>query len=583
MIFKTALFLAAFWWFTQAAANPGGIDTMPSGQGLYASRYDQGIMNLLMTAENHIENGRMREALSILAQIKPETVIESARIRILRARIALATQKPSFAIDILSMIRNPEQLPQDLQLQYHEMLAQAYERNAQQVYALQKRLKLDMLLSEPRAKQVNRRKLWLGLMSLKSAELNALLMESDRDVELQGWLRLAQIARTKADGQTLYEHVRVWQQAYPEHSANTLIPASLDNALQYLHPLPKKLALLLPLTGVLAGPAQAIEDGFMAAYKIDGLSNGIQVKTYDTTKADIKQIYQQAVADGADYVIGPLAKPDVAALASQEHPIPTLFLNDMDVPVHDYNAFRFGLSPVNEARQTAVKASFSGLHRALVIAPADAWGDSITMAFQDEWQKNRGIVVDRLFYGDNTDLNTAIRELLHVSQRQADQKQYHADVKGHPVTATLKRRQDFDMIFLLAYPSKARQIMPLLKYYFAADVPVYATSSAYAGNTNTMRDRDLEGLIFCDMPWMFRRQGIVKNWAEQLNSYNRLYALGMDSYALATQLNQLMIFPAVSLNDDTGVLYLNRFGQIARVLSWGRFRDGVAQLVSEAG
>ncbi len=52
------------------------------------------------------------------------------------------------------------------------------------------------------------------------------------------------------------------------------------------------------------------------------------------------------------------------------------------------------------------------------------------------------------------------------------------------------------MVFLLSYPSKARQIMPLLKYYYAGDVPVYATSSVYTGGVNVMKDRDLNGIIF---------------------------------------------------------------------------------------
>jgi hypothetical protein len=138
------------------------------------------------------------------------------------------------------------------------------------------------------------------------------------------------------------------------------------------------------------------------------------------------------------------------------------------------------------------------------------------------------------------------------------------------------------MIFLLAYPSKARQIMPLLKYYYAGDVPVYATSSVYGGNANALKDKDLDGVIFCDIPWVFAHQMGSRNWPEQLNSYNRLYALGMDSYALATQLNQLILFPADGSRDDTtGTLYLKPSQQVARVLEWGQFRQGLAHSLGE--
>jgi len=144
---------------------------------------------------------------------------------------------------------------------------------------------------------------------------------------------------------------------------------------------------------------------------------------------------------------------------------------------------------------------------------------------------------------------------------------------------TPSRRRDFDVIFMVAYPSKARQIMPLLKYYYAGDVPVYATSMVYAGNTDAMKDRDLNGIIFSDMPWVFTHSMSNKNWPEPLNSYNRLYALGMDSYALSTQLNQLLLFPSMGVSDKTGVLSLNSSQQIARTLAFGQFKNGLPQLL----
>jgi outer membrane PBP1 activator LpoA protein len=58
-----------------------------------------------------------------------------------------------------------------------------------------------------------------------------------------------------------------------------------------------------------------------------------------------------------------------------------------------------------------------------------------------------------------------------------------------------------------------------------------------------------------------------------------LYALGTDSFALTTQLNQLMVFPALGLRDKSGVLYLTPSQQIARILSWAQFKDGMSVLL----
>lgn len=132
---------------------------------------------------------------------------------------------------------------------------------------------------------------------------------------------------------------------------------------------------------------------------------------------------------------------------------------------------------------------------------------------------------------------------------------------------------------MVAYPTQARQIRPLLRYYYAGNIPVYATSAVYSGTQDTMKDRDLDGIIFCDMPWVFAHPTGSRNWPEQLNSYNRLYALGLDSYALTSQLNQLLLFPAMGVSDKSGVLYLTPYHQIARILSWGQFRQGVAEIL----
>ena len=86
------------------------------------------------------------------------------------------------------------------------------------------------------------------------------------------------------------------------------------------------------------------------------------------------------------------------------------------------------------------------------------------------------------------------------------------------------------------------------------------------------------------MPWVFSHpmNGEQHHWAEQLNSYNRLYALGMDSYNLANQLNHLMLFPALGIDDKSGVIYLTPAHQLARILEFGQFKDGLVHKLESA-
>jgi outer membrane PBP1 activator LpoA protein len=535
---------------------------------------------LIMAAGRYLFDGQWREASSILAQTSDLSFTQLNEKNILLAKIDLMQERPQVAIAKLSLVKQADQLPSYYQTLYHETLAIAYESMGRSTYAIAERIKLEHLLSDEYTLTNNRRILWLTLTKLPEAELNAMAVEAREGSNLQGWLNLAVISKQRTNSKhTLFAQVEQWQQRFPKHPANALLPSPLSAVKPFLNNSPRHIALLLPLTGSLEGPGNAVKDGFIAAQNSSSSDREVQVRLYDTASADAASLYQQAIADGADYVVGPLTKSEVSKVAALDHPVPTLFLNDMEAKSGN-NTYHFGLSPSNEARQVAVKASKAGLRKTLIIAPAGAWGEEIVKNFSHQWQMAGGQVVEVLSYDNNTNLTTAVRDFLHVSEKQAQKKQIRLTADETAMEAP-KRREDFDMIFLLGYPSKARQIMPLLKYYFAGNVPVYATSSVYGGTLNTMRDKDLDGIIFCDMPWVFANQIPNKNWPEQLNSYSRLYAMGMDSFALGSQLNQLLLFPAMGIKDNSGVLYLNRTRQVARILAWGRFSGGIARLTGD--
>lgn len=535
---------------------------------------------LLMAAGRLIYDGQWRQGQAILAQtgtLSPELVDEKT---LLQAKVDLINEQPRAAIAKLASIHGINTLPLYYQVQFYEMLAYAYQSIGNSPESVMERIKLDHLLPDEASKANNRRALWLSLTSLPVAELETLALEATDGSILKGWMELAVVSRKQyKNPQTMLSHIEQWQAAYPNHPANYILPSPLDSVASRLYPAPRKIALLLPLTGPLAGPGGAIKDGFMAAYDASSSRDYVKVRTYDTNSSNVSSLYQQAVDDGAEYIVGPLSKTDVTQVASMAHPVPTLLLNDLEGSTRE-NAWQFGLSPGNEARQVAASARKRGLTHALVIAPSGIWGSDVVKAFTSQWQASGGQVVDTLNYGPQDDMNTSIRNFLQVSDSEARGKRMQ-QVLGHKIESAPSRREDFDMIFLLAYPSKARQIMPMLKYYYAGNVPVYATSSVYSGSANSMKDRDLDGIIFCDMPWVFNHQMGSRNWPEQFNSYNRLYALGLDSFALSNQLNQLILFPAMGVSEKSGVLYLSANQQIARILAFGQFRQGLAHMLGD--
>lgn len=535
---------------------------------------------LISAAGRLITDGQWKQGTAILAQTEELTVEQANEKNLLLAKIDFMRDKPRDALAKLAKIKEPEKFSLYNQIQFHEELAKSFRAIGSYSESVSERIKLESLLPDEESQANNRRALWLTLTSLPQAELNTMAVEAVDKSETQGWLQLAVISRKyRNNSKSLLAALDQWQMHFSSHPANQILPNPLDSISSKLLTPPKQVALLLPLSGPLSGPGNAIREGFMAAYKANRGDESTKIKVYDTSKGDITNTYHQAISDGAEYVVGPLTKAQVATIASLDHPVPTLLLNDTDTSTQN-NSYSLGLSPVNEAIQVAIKAKSKGYRKALIIAPNNAWGNEVAKAFTNQWNEDGGLVVDTLRYAARQDLNKSMKDFLQITNSQEREKKLK-QVLGYNVQSTTSRRQDFDMIFLLAYPSKARQIMPLLKYYYAGDVPVYATSSVYSGSANALKDKDLDGVIFCDIPWVFSHQMGTKNWPEQFNSYNRLYALGMDSYILATQLNQLMLFPADGSNDSTGILYLKPTQQVARVLEWGQFKQGLAHSLGD--
>lgn len=535
---------------------------------------------LLLAAGRLVDEGRWQEANTILAQIKPASSLQADKKNLLMAKIDLLRKHPRTALNRLAAVRHAAQLPLYEQAQFHELLARAYKALGKSLESINERIKLDNILPDEASRANNRRVLWVTLTDLPLAELNTLVLETPSGSELSGWMELALIARQdSAYPDKMLHKLKQWQQHYPNHPARSLLPSSLDSVQSHLYSKPKHIALILPLSGPLSGPGHAVQDGFMTSFRAHNSAASTTVRLYDTHRLGAARAYHQAIAAGADYVVGPLSKPEVKTVASMSHPVPTLLLNNVSTHTQDH-AFQFGLSPSNEARQVASKARQASLSRALVIAPTGTWGNKTLSAFSSEWRGLRGHVVDTLrFDPNNTEsLNESIRELLQAVSDKERKEQLKALAKNPDLERTPLRREDFDVIFLFAYPSQARQIMPLIRYYYAGKVPVYATSSVYAGTENTVADRDLNGITFCDMPWVLSHPNMGhRNWSERFNSYSRLYAMGMDSYTLSTELNALQLFPALGMGNETGTLYLTPNHRISRILSFGKFEQGIAK------
>lgn len=332
--------------------------------------------------------------------------------------------------------------------------------------------------------------------------------------------------------------------------------------------LPTHIALLLPLQGSTGIAGNTIRDGFLSAY-YPATATGPQpaLSFYDTANGQsITQLYQKAVTEGADFIIGPLTKPEVYQLSHANISVRTLALNytDNTLPA---NFFEFGLSPETETIELAQHAHTAGYTQALIIAPENSWGHRIVKILSDQWQKTGGQVTDILFFTQQEKLSNDIARFLQVKQTTPDED------KDKNIPIEQKRRQDFNVIFLLATPADARQIMPLLRYDYLLNVPVFATSTIYSGKPDPTADNDLNGVYFCETPWILHASTM-----HQLNInpsyFSRLYAVGRDSWLITTQMDSLIASSTFTLTGDTGSLTLLPDQRIYRRPIWAEFING---------
>ncbi len=349
---------------------------------------------------------------------------------------------------------------------------------------------------------------------------------------------------------------------------------------------PKQIALLLPLHGPYANAGKAVRDGFFAAYYDNAQANDNRLTTirvYDTaSNKNMRALYRNAVANGADLVVGPIEKNNVNQLASGYLNVPVLALNYLpNNKSAPKNLYEFGLSPENEAALAASKAYNNNHQQALIIYPQTKWGNGVAEAYANQWQNLGGTITASLAYGPGQNLRSEIKNLLHIdaSEGRANKLKH---VLNEKFTYVPQRRQDVDTIFLVATPSKAREIVPLLRFYYAGNIPIYSISTIYQGIPKASYYRDMNGVYFCDIPWVLTdnsgnnnlQKAISKNWPSTYKHNPRLYALGLDAYKLSYDFNRLAMNGSARDQGATGDLVLENH-RVFRQLRWAQFQDGL--------
>ena len=550
---------------------------------------------LLRAAAALARADRLHQSRQLLRSLRPErsNPRHTLLLHLTEAHIALVERRPD---DALNLLREPAGPRVDAYYlaDYHDIRADAFTMLGNRLETARELVLREAFLSHPQLITANQHDIWEALSLLTERALQQLRTAPPPDI-LSGWMELVQIAKAfQLHPATLKEAVIKWRQRYPSHPVDKQMLEGLQSRRQEDVRVPTRVALLLPFSSKFARAAEAVRDGFLAAY-YSNKSDNVQdqtIQVYDVADAPETALaaYQRAIGDGAQFVVGPLSKEAIDRIADDASiSVPTLALNNSreeDIPD---NLFQFGLSPEEEARQVAERTWLDGHVNAAVLTPAGPWGERVYQAFKQRWEQIGGHIVEQQNYETaKKDFSTPIRMLLNIDESKRRSRNL-AFLLKQKFKFQPRRRQDIDFIFLAAYPRQARQIRPQLKFYHAADVPVYATSHVFTGNLNQERDRDMDGLVFGDMPWVLTgstahrglRADIEQHISRAGNSLQRLYALGIDAYNIIAALSPLKQYPYERYDGETGSLSLDVKQRIRRQLTWVKFRSGRPRLLDE--
>jgi outer membrane PBP1 activator LpoA protein len=538
---------------------------------------DSRIDYLIAGARLLINGGETDDARRWLAQSRNGSDARQAEtVLVLSAAIELSENRPEAAIDLLSRLSQP---PNDVILVESAAIeGRALFRLTRVEEAIAVLVEREHWLNNSAAIMANHELLWNGLQ--EQTAYRPLMASGDATID--GWLALQPVASAyRSDPSGLQLGLLGWRDNFPNHpAAATFLPVLLERyRLSQIYP--EQLALLLPLSS-LRQQAAAIRDGFIAAHlRTSNEAQRAHIKVYDTDILGGQEAYIRAQTDGADFIVGPLLKPNVDRIVNSAGLTPTLALNYTQSEVAaPAGFFQFALAPEDEAIEVARHAAANGAANAVALIPDSDWGTRLLNTFRAEFERLGGELLQfRTYDSSDQDFSLTITTLLNLSRSNQRYQRLAANI-GSPLVFEPRRRQDVDVIFVATNASNGRLLVPQLRFHYAGDLPTYTTHEVY-DPAREAGDADLDGIVFPDSPWLLSpdvtsselKATLAAYWPQRVAQWPRLFAMGYDAYRLIPLLyNQGERFTAVP--GISGELSLDSDGRVHRRLPLAQFRNG---------
>ena len=309
---------------------------------------------------------------------------------------------------------------------------------------------------------------------------------------------------------------------------------------------PLKLAVLLPLPGGQAAAASAVRDGFLTGYYGESRRKPA-VRFYDTA-GGANAAYGRAVAEGNDFVVGPLGRDEVDAVFADDTPqVPLLALNRGN-RMPPAGSAGFSLSPEDEGISLAQYLIERGAKRVLIVGGGEDGQRRSASAAKAQLER-RGVQV-----AGNVGIG-------------AD---YSSLAPG------------VDALLLAMKGSQARALMPQLALAGINAATRVATSQITSGTGKPAEDAVLDGIVYPTESWGVRGVSGLPSQASAAARLDtakgpaaRLFAFGFDAWLVTAYLERLALSANAGIDGATGRLSLDGFGNVLRQPSWSRYSGGV--------
>jgi outer membrane PBP1 activator LpoA protein len=327
----------------------------------------------------------------------------------------------------------------------------------------------------------------------------------------------------------------------------------------------RRIGVILPLQGASRRAGDSVLAGMMAGYWADDPEQRARLTFYTEEQyGSLARAYATALDNGAEVIVGPLQKDAVQRMVETTIIAkPTIALNTTKSPGwQERNLYQFSLAIEEEAINAARALYASGYRRVFLLYEDNDVGNRAMRAFSSEMLRQDGRIADTLVVGaDALSYDVQAQQIADATHR----------VKVFSLNPQEQRYQVFrdgDAVFVAGEREGIAGMTRALRAAGIAELPIVTTSHGDS------LDPALNDVYMVDMPWMVDAQMRTEVWGrtpvdfqgEARRLDERLFAMGMDGYRLARNIQWMGQNRDRRLDGVTGVMTIDGAGRVERTL-----------------